>query len=384
MARTSRTRNRVLSVSGSGTADINGGPPTSVGPYTNSREICIDSYGSPWVDSSFSVGKGRFARATLNGFRFGSGVTRNYHNYPLDPGGAEQWTITPWTIHNSIAGAKYSTNTLAAKALANANPNTPVIDLPVSILELRELPDLLRDAGSIALNTRRKARAKASAKANLAAQFGVAPIVLDLLTLLNFAEKVAQREAYLARLNSAEPIRIKRGLGKQIWDATFDLSTQPPGITITRMNYRTTSTYWFTMRAHLSTLISQRDIQTLAFKAALGTQPIVSASSVWELLPWSWLVDWCSDLGDILAAYRTGLPFVWSNLNIMCSTEYQMAASFPSKISTMSVEPSNPHGTAVHKTRTPVAAVWPYPTWRIPYLSARQWSILTSLAILRL
>jgi len=353
-------------------------------PRTVSKEECVDSHGTPWTDSTFSVGKGKFGPAYLNGYRIQTGQHINSHNVTVFPGSSENAYVTPWNIHSTVAGAKYSTATLAAKAVANANPNTPVVDLPVSILELRELPDLLRDAGSIALNTRRAARAKASAKANVAAQFGVAPIISDLFTLLTFAEAVAKREAYLTRLNSDKPMRVKRRFATQSWDVNVNWATSPTGLTTTRMNYHTTSTYWYTMRAHLSVLMSQRDIQTLAFRSALGLQPVVSASSIWELLPWSWLVDWISDMGDILAAYRSGIPFTWSHLNLMCITKYQMAATFPSKISTYTVVPEIPCGTAVHKTRTPVAVVWNIPTLRIPYLSARQWSILSSLAILRL
>ena len=385
MTRLSRTRTRVLSVSGPGSITNNGGAPTTfVGPYTTSKEECIDSYGTPWNDYSLSVGKGRFPRVHFNGTRVQSGITYTLHDVPMFPGQSENWTVTPWKFHNSIAGAKFSTNTLAAKALASANPNTPNIDLPVSIIELRELPQLLRDAGTIALNTARRKHAKASARANLAAQFGVAPVISDMLTLMDFVEKVAQRERYLRRLNSEKPVRIKRKITEQNWDTNFTHSGGLPlGVSSIKINYLTTSVYWFTMRAHLSVLMTERDIQTHAFKLVLGIDT-VSVKQLWELLPWSWLIDWFSDVGDILAAYRNGIPFIWSNLNVMCRTEYKMSGTIQGMISTINADITSPAGIAVHKTRTPVPTVWAYPTLRIPYLSAKQWSILTSLAVLRL
>ena len=383
MSRISRSRSRILSVSGPGTiTNLTTGLVTVVGPYTNSKEACVDSHGTPWSDSTLSVGKGKWPRVHLNGTRVSFLQTYKYQDVPINPGDHENWTVTPWQIHDSVAGPKFSTSTLAAKALANANPNTPEIDLPVSILELRELPSLLRDAGSIALR-QLSARnvSKASAKAIIMGEFGIQPVIRDVLTLMDFAEKVAARERYLMRLNSAEPIRIKRTIAKQSWDTSVT-KTHTPGYVI-RLQYLTTSTYWYTIRGHLTVLLSQRDIETAAFRAVLGTGP-PSVSSLWQLLPWSWLIDWFSTLGDLLAAYRTGIPFTWSNVNIMCRTEYKVRGTFTGYTGTIKADMANPEGFCVHKTRTPVPIVWPYPSWKIPYLSGNQLSILGSLLILRL
>lgn len=363
------------------------GATSNVAPVANSFQDCDDSHGTPWTDSVFSTGRSKFPRVHLNGTRVQTGIMYTITNVPLNVGLGGKYITEPWEIHGTVAGSKYPTSTLANKALANANPNTPVVDLPVSILELRELPGLLRDAGRIAL--KRLDATRAGAKANLMGQFGIIPVINDVRTLLDFADKVAEREAYLIRLNSEKPIRIKRKITEQTWDVTVTpvawASNAENSATFNkiRLNYKTTSTYWYSVRAHLSVLLSQREIQSLAFRTTLGLDT-VSVSSLWELLPWSWLIDWFSDMGDILAAHRTGIPFTYSHLNIMCKTEYRINGSFPSVRPTMSVTLANPDGTAVHKTRTPVPIVWAFPTLRIPYLGARQWSILSSLLILRL
>jgi hypothetical protein len=386
MTRVSRTRSRVTSVNGPGTYDRYSGSTyldtVTIGPYDNCQEECSDRVGTPWVDSTLSIKKSVFPRVHLSGTRGPTGgVTYYYHSVPL-------WTSvfayarTPWVYFNRTP---LSDSALSAMAIANANPNRPVADLPVSLLELRELPGLIRDAGRIAMKL---PSARRTAKANLAAQFGVMPIISDLATILNFAEEVSKRERYLSKLNNGKT-RIKRKLTNEAWTnsatGTCWNSNVEPSTSFNKMTIKAemTRTYWYSVRGSLSVPLSERDIHNSAFDAVFGIGPI-KAAQLWELLPWSWLIDWFTTTGDILAAYRTGIPWSWSNLNVMYRTDYKINGSFPGIRPTYTIDLTSPQGYAVVKERRPIASVWPLPSLSIPYLTGKQWSILASLATLRL
>jgi hypothetical protein len=387
MTRVSRTRSRVLSVCGPGHYDRYSGSTyldtVTVGPYENTREDCSDRVGPPWVDSTLSIKRSQFPQVHLSGQRGPTGgVTYKYYSVPL-------WTTTfaygrtPWVYFNRTP---LSNTALSAMAIANANPNRPVADLPVSLVELRELPGLLRDAGRIAMNL---PNARRTAKANLMAQFGVMPIINDVATILNFAEQVSKREHYLRKLNSGKPVKIKRRIAKEAWvssaNATCWNSNVEPSALYNTMTIRAEAKreYWYSVRGNLSVALSEREIQSLAFKTAFGLGPI-KVKQLWELLPWSWLIDWFSTTGDILAAYRTGIPWSWHGLCVMHRTDYKIMGSFPAIRPTYTVDITNPQGWATVKERTPVPSVWPLPSLSVPYLTGGQWSILASLATLRL
>jgi len=384
MARVSRTRSRTLRGPGIGTivrTPIPLSNPT-VTSFNMGEERCTDWVGAPWVDSPFSHDRGVAPRVTLNGTRTQSGLTYQSIDVPLD-NSPLNYLVKPWF---------YSTFTrtippgLAAMAVANANPNRPDVDLPVSIAELRELPSLLRDAAGIAHGVVNRARAPA--KANLMAQFGVLPILSDVVTLFDFAKRVDARETYLRELSAGDK-RIKRKLLVENWgvivpnlipfSSNADNQTSTNKCTVTA---DVTRTFWYTMRASLLDVLSERDLQDLAPQLLLGMST-VTAKQLWELVPWTWLIDWFSNTGSILAAYRGGLRWQWSALNIMYRTDYRMSVSFPNIRPGFTISPVVPTSHAVsHNRIQPTVSI--YPTWRIPYLTGRQWSILSSLLILRL
>jgi hypothetical protein len=277
-------------------------------------------------------------------------------------------------------------------AVANMNPNKPNVDLPVSIAELRELPSLIHDAGLVALNAKRGGTAvKKVAKANLMAAFGIVPILSDLRTLINYVIAVDNREKYLRELARSGGRHLRRKLKTESWTATdqaiafsswMDIYVTP---TQFKLNVAATRTYWFTARARLLNPPAERDIHALAFRAVTGTQvdPSTVIAAAWELLPWSWLIDWFFTTGSIVAALRNGITWKYQDLCVMHETKYTTKGSFPVLSAHTTVSPQMPEGNAVVQHRgLPSMSI--YPEFRTPYLDAKQWGILGSLLALRL
>lgn len=388
MTRIARSRSRTLAVTAVGSVTTS--PIVNVynyGPFNRSVETCSDSYGTPWVDSSFLHKRSRMPSVTISGSWTQGGLTRTVQNSPMW-GSVGPYMSEPWILDSSLLGA-YTDNQLALMAQANMNPNNPSVDLPVSIFELHELPGLIRDAGRLAMKLPMADFIRQGAKANLMAQFGLLPILSDLEKLLNFVAEVDKREAYLRRLNTTKPARIKRKLGKQKWSLFQTLvpwqATADTSLTTNRcvLQVDVTRSYWFTARARLSVLLSQRDLRDEAFWQGLGLRH-PDIAQIWELLPWSWLIDWFTTTGSILAAYRGGIPFVYEGLCVMRKTDYATGVTFPNgHRAGLTCSMARPQGTAVTHSRTVNPSGWVLPVFVIPYLDWSQISILASLVTLR-
>jgi len=364
-------------------------PPntTNVGSYELSREECVDLVGPPWVDSPFSKKMGACPRISVNGVRTQTGFVYTTNNIPLQPGISEL-VRQPWA-YSYFEKDPIGAATLASMAVANMNPNRPDRDIPTSILELHELPSLLKESVTMLITKRRgdPPPSGGSARANLMAQFGIMPILQDLVYLFNFASEVDKREKYLRELSTGFR-RIKRRLTVEEWEgsrlnqvAFHSVADNQSSTNKCHVYSSASREYWYTARAKLINPPPEREIRFLAEQLSSGTHT-VTAEAVWNLIPWSWLIDWFSNTGSLLAAYRGGVPWEWEGLNVMYKTTYDMRVVFPSLRTGFTVSPAEPKSRAVTKVRIQPFVSF-YPQWSIPYLTARQWSILQSLFLLR-
>lgn len=57
----------------------------------------------------------------------------------------------------------------------------------------------------------------------------------------------------------------------------------------------------------------------MAVEDPLGLRTPFSVDTLWEATPWSWLIDYFADLGDILAVWGNNSPFNITRLNLMCT-----------------------------------------------------------------
>lgn len=336
------------------------------------------------MDSTLKISKGRFARVVLNGVRTQSGFVFTSVDLPLNANPASTYLARPYA-HSPFGKAPIASGVLASMAIANMNPNRSDVDLPVAIAELRELPRLFKDALEILMYP--GIRNNISAKANLAAQFGVAPIISDLVKLFDFAASVDKRERYLRELSVGWK-RIKRNLTTEQWSGAVlnlvafnSLADNQTSTNKCHVYGEMTRKYWFTARARLLDPPSARELRSIASDITLGIHTL-SAKQVWELIPWSWLIDWFTNTGTLLAAYRGGLKWQWEGLNVMFKTTYTMTCEFPNVRSGFTVTPKRPQGKSIVRERIqPFLSI--YPQFRMPYLTAANWSILLSLTILR-
>jgi hypothetical protein len=105
----------------------------------------------------------------------------------------------------------------------------------------------------------------------------------------------------------------------------------------------------------------------------------IDFSTGWELMPWSWLIDWGSNIGAFFAANRNIIPAVLSSTRLITHTRtvYQQTSS----VTHSNYWRLNPFRVSLEtKERKAVSIA---PTAHFPFLSGKQLGILGSLAIVK-
>ena len=260
---------------------------------------------------------------------------------------------------------------LAASLLAKTNPSRSVVDLPIAIYELREIPELLREEGNKII--------RGLAAGNLAWQFGIKPVISDLKKLLNFSDEVAKRQRELEQLAKGG-LRRKRHLwsGSTVSASPADIIAQSgDGFTLHLDVWKNTrrEVWGFVVWTPDNPKLMKSDLRAAARKAVLGLT--IDFSTAWNAIPWSWLVDWCGNVGDILTANRNTIGATHGSIQLMTQTTTNaIARKNPSGVSFQNggwVETSKKRRTVSY---VPVDV-------QLPVLSLRQLSILGSIGVTR-
>lgn len=207
-----------------------------------------------------------------------------------------------------------STVAAASAAAARTNPSKPYVDVPVELAQVAEFVGILRGRGAGII--------RQIANANLELQFGLLPVMEDLDNLLNLHDQIDRRVQQLHRLRAPRGLRRTIGIGTYsaterpfywiqtqglFYGQTFDVSTTE------------------TVRAHtrwaaddVSHLLSDSAMRALATRAVLGLT--IDLKTAWELIPWSWLADYFSSIGDSISANRNIVGASLSDVSVMRHT----------------------------------------------------------------
>lgn len=288
-------------------------------------------------------------------------------------------------------------------AWAKFRPGKNSADAGIFLGEIRDLPRMLkttarawRDAYVSRFGKRPKAAAKKAADHWLNTQFGWLPFISDLRKFYKTYEKLDRILAFLRRNNGKW---IKRGgavmSDEGEWEVLASYNDERiypqllsyffpayPSRGGSRFLRKTDLEVWFEARMrYFIPNIDSVEWSKQATRALFGLE--LTPSLVWELLPWSWLVDWFSNVGEVLATVSGTGPVQ----NLVAKYAYVMGT----KVTRVRLE-------SVAKLSPPVTLTW---DWRIsrksrveanPFgfgvtwesLSPRQWSILGALGITRL
>lgn len=339
----------------------------------------IGDYGN---DHQFLSNKTEWIVHTVSATRKNANTTATFTNFP--PQYLEQ--IGSSFLVDPVSDAAYAT-----KVISRSNPSRPTVNLPLAAYELKDLPHMIRQAGDaihwLRSNGRRpKPTAEGLANANLAYQFGWEPLIDDLWKLLTFQEHYVRKRNQLERLFSGRGLRRNLTLN-ELSDTTSGRVTLGFGydnnqwVNFTKSR---TSKVWGSVRWKPTVLPpggrSPTDLEV--YKAALGLD--ITLETIWDAMPWSWLVDWFTSAGDFLGAYKNTIPATFSNVCIM-RTEADVLVFSPTQYTSFYGSTPVSWGGATRRVTRKSRSVNGVPviTGYLPFLGSGQLSILGSLAITR-
>lgn len=218
-----------------------------------------------------------------------------------------------------------------------ANPDKAIMDVGNAIYELKDVPGMLKAAFEVELSATnlaisRKKYAKADfypdslskvSDFNLAVAFGWLPLLSDCISLYQGQKKLAKTIAQLKRDNG-RPIRRRFEVKDQTQDSSEILASgsDPYGTNlspnfITRvygdghweLSRHETTRMWFSgqFRSWLPEQGQMSDDQwtSMIRNRLFGLSP--TPSRIYKAMPWSWLIDWFSNVGDNLANLNTNV-----------------------------------------------------------------------------
>lgn len=267
----------------------------------------------------------------------------------------------------------------ATSAAAMTNPSRPYVDVPADILQLHELADLIRTRGNALLDGSNDITQRVGNE-NLRIQFGAMPVISDALKLLNFHEQVNRRVDEIGRLRSQHGLRRTVSIGSYGNSSRVNKFIQTYN-TFIREDFDVSTS--LSIKAHCrwlpgsgsEVLSSPIEVRALANRAVTGGT--VDLSTLWQIMPWSWLLDWCGNVGEYFAAHRNIIPATLTDVAVMRHT--RTTWEWPG-VTTSDMNCTGIRVTREDKTR---ATSFVAPVAHLPFLSANQLGIVASLAVTR-
>lgn len=280
--------------------------------------------------------------------------------------------------------------------LSRTNPNVPETDIPSFVTEsLRDAPSLIYQSGRSLLGF--------AGSTNLQYQFGWKPLIADLRNLINFGANTDKRLRRISKLARDKRLRTTRTLEQhdETQTESFEIWLGPSGsdqigqfipgggtvtVDVTRhtvierwgcVTYVPDSDFW-----EVWDKLPFDEKRWIACRSAFGLHA-QNPAALWEVIPWSWLVDWFVPVQELLNTYNNFIPVRVRNLCVM--TRSTTDFSFGSVSDGISLEEPT-HIRRTTKLREVMAADGYLPNIRdvgVQLLSPRQIGILGSIAALK-
>jgi len=358
------------------------------GPY----ESCADTVGEFKTSNRFDLVRTFTHFPTVTGAGEFVGYPIQYHPGPDDPRGA-------WPAYNMA-----TLNDLAWEILAKTNPSSPEVNIPAFIGEMKDIPGLVRNWGRNLINLRKQAALKrfvtrgnlprnvvrTASDWELTYRWAIAPLVSDLAKLYTFQRSVNSRMQELYALRDGRTLRRRCSLVNAssrtvttpvCHGIRFFLQCQR-AVTMTTKSWGTAE--WKLVPDSKLPTLGYAPLSRLAWSSAAGINSYGALEAAWELQPWSWFVDWFTNVGTCLKASNNALGLTFGRISLMrtstSKSEYtRVSGPIPSQYTLSGWYEEE----MIRKERFPVFPVIPFPLPTLALLTKRQLSILGALAVLK-
>jgi hypothetical protein len=317
----------------------------------------------------------------LNGQRFSSGgvLEREFIGYPI--GNHTDAIPDPRTYFGTPSNAQLIED--AWTILSKTNPSQPHVSVPTALGELKDLPSLVKGWGDGLL--------KAAAKGNLSWRWAVKPMISDVRKLADFVNAANKRLAELRKLRDGKTLKKRCSLGTSTANDTRTrilIHSNGAALYGQRQNFHT-YTKWGSCEWKLSPdsilpSLSDADLRRFNKRVMLGITSHGVLETAWELCPWSWFIDWFSNVGDLISATNNTVGCTWGRICVMRHSKSWRTYDFdPAGSATWPTFSGWYKLQMERKERWPTIPAVPFPLPSLPLLDGGKLSILLSLAALR-
>ena len=221
---------------------------------------------------------------------------------------------------------------------------------------------------------------------HLSFTFGWIPLISDLRRLADFANQTDKVLARLEKLYSGKGLRrrLEKGLGSDTKESVTNniaIESAHGEVFFCSRKTFTTARRWATVRWRPTT-VPKRSLHSeyyrrLALRTALGLN--LQTVYLWNAVPWSWLVDWFTNVGDYLSTHSNVIPAVSGPVNLMTYTKTTAVFTRTDNLKTV----IGGEGVWIHESKIRTIGTSGTLVTELPFLDARKLSILAALAIQR-
>jgi len=308
---------------------------------------------------------------------------------------------------------------LGVETVAGTNPNVPQVTLPtLFVQDFRDIPSIVAKTGKSVLkdvnrknpldlakrvgltdaeiekdllHVRTTRMAKDTARNYLLYRWAYLPLMHDLKKLTEFVHGVEKRIKWFQKLSTGKSLHRRCSLQKQSkWSLLSSLPiytsvpltvwTGPRTVT-TRQSTWGSAQWSISDRSRFPWRYNEQML--IALRTSAGLTPQTLTLSAWELIPWTWLVDWFVNIGGLLQATQNDVPVQHSRLCLMRKTT-TTEVSVPYASVTKSIRLSGRwRRWKQTKVRRPVTNPQPFTLSILPFLEGDRPSILGSVYTLR-
>jgi hypothetical protein len=310
----SRSRDRAFILAGAGSKQTykDGSPylnPSFSPLKATDHEDCSDYLDSkPYGDHPLTMSRRICKPTTVSGERtivvLPYLLTERFTNWT-----AERYAYYGWAPSMST----FDFDLLETKMFKSLNPNKPIVDIPVFLWELREFPRMLKQLGDVLLKHKKPGDVPGG---HLAYEMGWKPLVSDLMKLGDIANSMKKEAEFHESLRRGR--KVQRTVYRETLHESFagTLTSLAPGLVLGR-SIRRDFRGWFSARVRLKDgyPFDPRSSAYDKIVNALGLR--IDAATIWNSIPWTWLIDYFINIGDVLEANRGVFPYEFSHVNLM-------------------------------------------------------------------
>jgi hypothetical protein len=244
---------------------------------------------------------------------------------------------------------------------------------------------MLKDVGRLIRNPTRSFGGRDLANHYLAVKFGWLPFVQDIKAVLTLQSQIHNRTKEIERLYSASGLRRRISLGStRATDkmVNFNISSTPGLEGWVDIDRLTQATRWGTIRWKPTSLppldSSTPSYNALARKVVSGFTIEGLNKGAWDLIPWSFIVNWFSNIGGFMQSNSNTIPALPESACVMTHTT--TSNSFTRKDTNGDLKGGDGDITYETKARQIGGATL---NASLPFMGAEKLSILGALAVQR-